>query len=268
MSNPQTYLAFATDLAHQAGEMMRAGQATMLVEEKSDGTPVTAIDLAINDLVIQKVKKAFPEHGIAGEEASHNHTADWLWVCDPIDGTVAFIAHLPVSAFSLALVHNGEPVVAVIYNPWTDTLYSAVQDQGAWRNGIPMRVSTRGQDPTAIPKPIITAKGYDAYKGLFATPRAQELLQIHKWHIVHCLGIAYKGCLVAEGALDGAVYTYTGAHDIAALQLIVTEAGGRVTDVDGKSQRYDQPINGAIISNGVIHDKLQGIVAELQKSKF
>src|SRR5690606_9844225 len=75
------------------------------------------------------------------------------------------------------------------------------------------------------------------------------------------LGLVHQGCLIAEGAIEGRIFLYNGAHDIAAVKLIIEEAGGKVTDLDGNEQRYDRPINGAIMSNGLIHDKLLEIYA-------
>jgi len=258
MPDLAAYLSFATVLARRAGEVMRSSQLTLTVERKADHTPVTEVDRAINALVIQEVRAAFSDHGILGEEESYQADAEWTWVCDPIDGTAAFIMHLPLSAFSLALTHNGEPVVAVIYNPWTDSLYTAVKGGGTWLNGIRLHVSERAAEHVRI-----VTRGINAFNGPFGSVQAKELLQQKKWTLVHLSSIAYKGCLIAEGALDGTVYNHTGAHDIAALYLLVTEAGGKVTDLAGKPQAYNRAINGAVITNGLIHNELLAVAAEL-----
>ena len=253
------YLQFAERLARQAGEMMHGAQGSLEVTMKADHSPVTKVDREVNEMVISEVQEVYPAHGVLGEEASHNDQAEELWVCDPIDGTVAFMVHMPVSAFSIALVRHGEPIVAVIYNPWIDALYSAVKGEGASRNGQTIHVSTRGRQKEE--RILLAGKGSNAYRGLLSGPEAQRELRTQNWYILHCSGLAFRGCLVAEGALDATVYNYVGAHDVAALQLIVSEAGGRVTNIQGNPQRYDGPIKGALISNGIVHDRLQSLVA-------
>jgi fructose-1,6-bisphosphatase/inositol monophosphatase family enzyme len=112
---PDGVRAFAEELARAAGELMRGHyRLEYTVEQKSDLTPVTEADHLVNELVIDRVQQMYPEHGVLGEEASHNLGADWLWVCDPIDGTAAYMTRVPTSAFSLALVHDGDVKMAPV----------------------------------------------------------------------------------------------------------------------------------------------------------
>ncbi len=92
-------------MAKRAGELMKQFyRADQKVEVKNDNSPVTIADKTINQELISRVKERFPDHGVLGEEASWHEDRDIVWVCDPIDGTVAYILHLPTSMFSLALV--------------------------------------------------------------------------------------------------------------------------------------------------------------------
>lgn len=243
-------LAFAKKLAYEAGEIMKQYfRADQYVETKKDNTPVTIADKTVNNLVIEKVQSAFPEDGVMGEEASWHTDSERLWVCDPIDGTIGYTMRIPTSMFSLALVIDGKPVLAVTYNPRVDELYHAVLGEGAFMNSQPIKVSSKawGEDTR-----ITTS----SHEGIF---RSKDLIQeLNKQHVyVHALlGLVHQGCLIAEGAIEGRIFLYNGAHDIAAVKLIIEEAGGQVTDLAGNEQRYDQPINGAIMSNGLVHKEL------------
>lgn len=254
----EEYLAFATTVALKAGQAMLAGQTSLRITHKTDQTPVTQIDEAINHMVIAEVQKLYPAHGVRGEEASHNSEAELLWVCDPIDGTAAYIMNIPMSAFSLALVRNGEPIVAVVYNPWVNKLYTAIKGEGSHCNGVPLHVSERSGSQVRI-----TTRGVNTHNGPLGTEKAGNLLREKKWNLVPLAGIVFRACLIAEGSLDGTYYSHIGAHDVAALSLIVTEAGGKVTDLNGNPQPYNKDINGAVISNGVIHDELAAFLKKL-----
>ncbi|MDO8335922.1 MAG: inositol monophosphatase [Candidatus Saccharibacteria bacterium] len=253
-------IEFAKNMAIVAGEIMKKYyRVEQGVEIKEDNTPVTLADKEINDLLIESVKTEFPEHGVLGEEASWNEDREKLWVCDPIDGTVPYILHVPTSAFSLALVIDGVPTVAVIYNPWIDEVYTAVKGKGAFRGKDAIHVSTKmwgngvhvGNSGDVLGNPISAEFSKDLYKG--------------EGVIVNNIpGLAYTGATIAEGVIDGKIFTHHTAHDIAALKLIIEEAGGKVTDLEGNEQRYDQRINGAIMTNGLIHDKLVEIVGQVR----
>lgn len=248
-------LAFAKTLAYEAGEIMKKYfRADQHVETKEDNTPVTIADKKVNDLVIEKIRTKFPEDGVMGEEASWHTDCARLWVCDPIDGTIGYTMRIPTSMFSIALVIDGKPVLAVTYNPRVDELYSAVLGEGAFMNGHPIRVSSRAWGEGTR----ITTSSHES------TFRNKEVLQTLKKQRVYVhalLGLVHQGCLVAEGAIEGRIFLYNGAHDIAAVKLIIEEAGGKVTDLDGNEQRYDQPINGAVMSNGLIHKELLELYA-------
>ena len=250
-------LEFAKRVAGEAGLVMQKYyRADQHVEIKSDDTPVTIADKAVNQLVVDRVQAEFPDYGVLGEEISYKSDRKKLWVCDPIDGTPAFIYHIPTSMFSLALVADGISQVAVTFNVFTGDLYSAVKTKGAFRNGQPIKVSKRPWEKGAR----VAGSSDGAVDGI----SDREFLVQQGIKVINAFGSVFKGSLVAEGSLDGRVFVHSGAHDIAAIKLLIEEAGGKVTDLDGNEQRYDRAINGAIMSNGLIHDKLLELV---QKSK-
>ncbi len=249
-------LAFARSVAREAGDIMhKYYRIDQQITVKDDKTPVTIADTLINDMLIERVQAEFPQDGVIGEEASWETGRERVWVCDPIDGTVAFIMRVPTSMFSLALVVDGVPVLAIAYNPWTDDEYSAEIGRGAFRNSEKIAVSQKVWGPG-----IHIAGSSGATDAIFDEKKAK--LEDKKIYVNEFPGGVCKGCLIAEGAIEARIFMHDGAHDIAALKLIIEEAGGKVTDLDGNEQRYDQPINGAIMSNGKIHNELLALIQE------
>lgn len=249
-------LRFATDLAKDAGAIIRHyfHTADQGVAVKPDATIVTVADTEVNDLVIRRVAAQYPQHGVLGEEASSNADRRELWVCDPIDGTNGFTIGEPTAAFSIAYVVDGVPILAVTYDPFQDRLYSAVKGRGAFCNGQVLRVSSR-----QLQSAILGLGG--SFAEIDTNIELYRSLRVAGVNLRALGGLVFKGNMVAEGKIDGVLFPHAGAHDLAAIKLIVEEAGGKVTDVDGGEQRYDRPLKGGIISNGVIHDDL---VAQLK----
>lgn len=262
--NTDVLLKFAGDLAHEAGTIILDyfEASDKSVQIKQDESPVTAADKLINQLVIDRVTAAFPEHGILAEEGSEHEDRKQLWVCDPIDGTNSFIQRIPTALFSLAYVVDGVPEVAVIFDPFQDKLFTAVKGMGAFGNGKPIHVSDHaGLDKAAIG---MTSRYQDIKKcqALF-----DSMLEKGVKH-VFVPGCAFKGSLVATGHNDALIFPGRSAHDTAALKLIVEEAGGKVTDLRGKEQRYDRPTCGALITNGYLHDELVKLLADFGTENY
>jgi fructose-1,6-bisphosphatase/inositol monophosphatase family enzyme len=251
--NNETLLQFAVAVARDAGAIMREyyGRAHESVQTKSNNTPVTEADTKINQLLINRVQQQFPDHGVLGEEDSFQADRPQVWVCDPIDGTAGFILGAPTAMFSLAFVVDGQPQVAVMYEPLLDKMFTAVKGQGTQLNGQPVHVSnTSGIRHASI--------GVTASVGqIFARKPFFDALLKDEAFISTIPGNVFKASLVTQGLMDAFVFPGRGAHDIAAEKLIIEEAGGKVTSLEGQEQRYDRPIRGAVVSNGgPIHDVL------------
>jgi myo-inositol-1(or 4)-monophosphatase len=248
------YLEFAKELAREAGDiMLKYFTPDVQQHYKADKTLVTIADEEINQMVIKRVEEAYPEHTVLGEEASNDKLNEFAWVCDPIDGTNPFAKGLPVSTFSLALTKNGQPVVGVIMDPFTNGLYSPFQGGGAHLNDQMIKVSDK-------------ELGYHSVIHVDWWPSAE----IDTWGAMHRLAketsvytlsigsVVRASSLVASGKFDAAVFPGTKGKfmDIAAAKVIVEEAGGKVTDLFGNEQRYDRDIKGAVVSNGVCHQQI------------
>lgn len=250
----QEWLDFAKSVALEAGDIMRKYFGKKPDSHlKANNTIVTVADEEINNLVIKRVTERYPAHDIDGEEASQCHGSKYVWACDPIDGTASFIMGLPVSVFSLALVIDGQPEVGVIYAPFSDHLYWASRGRGAYMNSQPIHVSQHSLDgrvemsidwwPSA-PWDVMQVVHDLAYeKDVYVTTVGST---------------THAAALVARGEFVASVFVGTKGKnvDIAAAKVIVEEAGGKVTDLFGREQRYDQDIRGAVLSNGIVHEDI------------
>jgi len=176
-------------------------------------------------------------------------------VVDPLDGTKEFIQHIPEFCICIALVEDGRPVVAVEYNPAADRLYAAVRGQGTTVNGAPAQVSRTARVPDAL---VLASRSedqrgeWDVFKGCVRVKLTGS--------------VAYKLAELATGAAD-ATFTLTPKNewDLCAGSLLVEEAGGRVTDLEGAALRFNQAKTlrpGMIASNGVLHAGLLALIAE------
>lgn len=246
------YLNFAKEMAYKAGEiMLKYFESDNGAMYKCDKTIVTLADKEINQYLIEKVKERFPEHSVDGEEEAFGESK-YVWVCDPIDGTAMYARHIPIATFSLALVIDGKPEVGVIYDPFLKHLYFAGKGKGAYKDEEKISVNDIAfDDKRAVshydmwPRP-----GYNIYDVIKKLGERTYFVNI---------GSIVRACTcVASGEFVACIFPGTKHKncDIAAAKIIVEEAGGKVTDFFGNEQRYDQDINGAVISNGKVHEEI------------
>ncbi len=243
----QDYLQFATEVAREAGKIMQGNFVFDMTREwKKDGTPLTVTDTTINQLVVERVNASFPGHAVLGEEQSHANDSRFLWVCDPVDGTIPFSHGLSISTFSLALVEDGVPVVGVVLDPFQKLFYSATLEQPTMVNGSRVQVN----DSTSLAKQIVVLEGF-AYVGKIWS----QLKTLGAFPSTF-LSFIFGAKQIASGQAGGAVFGYSFPWDAAALKILVEQAGGKTSDLDGHEQRYDRQTNGFVCSNGKIHDQL------------
>ena len=264
-------LAVAVSAARGAGALMRehAGRTAVDKAKATSQDLVTAVDTACQELITAAVAGAFPEHAFLGEEsvppgAEASAAAiralvarEWLWVVDPIDGTTNFIQGLPASVVSIAVAHRGTVMVGVIYEPYRDDLFTAVRGRGARRNGEPIAVS-----PDAAMRNAVFGFGTHhtphvcsaMLRGVGAVaPRCRGVRSFGS----AALHLAYTAC----GRLTGFWELDLSSWDIAAGSLLVTEAGGRVTDTRGEA--YTLTTRDVFASNGAddVHGALLATLA-------
>jgi myo-inositol-1(or 4)-monophosphatase len=247
---------FGVGLAKQAGEMilqayrLQVGTSAQ-VQWKSDNSPVMELDNQINALVIDAITRTYPEHNIIAEEGgSISHNSEYTWLCDPVDGTLAFSLGIPTSVFSLSLVKNGECIFCVVYDPYMDNMYHAMRGLGAFNNQTKLHVSERVSIKNATVGVTIWGDAKYNCIPMITGLRQQKALPIN------VTSSQYMGALVASGKLQAMIYFDDKPYDIAAISLLVEEAGGVITDLFGNKQSYDVLIKGCIASSKSLHSEL------------
>ena len=249
----EEYLDFAIEIAEYAKkEMLEHFSKTIDFSFKEDKTVVTDVDKKINHYLIEKVHERFPEHSVLGEEESDSNISSSVWVCDPVDGTGMFTDGVPVSVFSLAYVVDGEVQVGVVLDPYLDHLYTAVKGKGAYCNGEKIHVNNKhlGDLGYRINFEMWNHAKFDTMS------IARDTMNVAR---ISSIGSVARSCMsIASGHFSCDLFPGT-EHancDMAASSLIVEEAGGCVTDFYGNKQRYDQALNGAVVTNGISHDEI------------
>ncbi|MDO5670905.1 MAG: histidinol-phosphatase [Corynebacterium sp.] len=246
-------LALALELADLADSLtLERFEATDLdVTSKPDMSPVSDADLACEEALRGKLAEARPSDAILGEEFGGEATHEGRqWVIDPIDGTKNFVRGVPVWATLISLLVDGEPVVGVISAPALARRWYAAADSGAWRTfsgGSPKKLSVSGVEQLADASLSFSSLEGWAERGL----RENFIgLSDETWRL-RGYGDFFSYCLVAEGAVDIAAEPEVSLWDLAALSVLVTEAGGRFTSLSGE----DGPHGGdAVATNGLLHD--------------
>lgn len=255
------YLDFAKELALEAGKVMMKYFASENLSTviKSDQTKVTVADTKINDMVIDEVAKHFPGHSVLGEEASNKKQSEFLWVCDPIDGTLPYSHGIPISTFNLALLKDGQPIVAVQNDPFTKRLLWASKNRGSFQNGKKLQVTGR-----FIGKPTVDCEIYANERNIFNDPNAESeiwrALLKEGFVPMKLISIAVSGGLVASGELAASVFSVRHNYEAATVSLLVTEAGGEFTSLFGEKGRLDGEVNGFIAAPKNVHIQLLDLV--------
>ena len=231
-------------------------------QKKSDNSPLTEADLASNKIIVEEIKKYFPEHGILSEEIKDNKERlekESVWIIDPLDGTKEFISRNGEFTVNIALVYKGRPVLGVIYVPVKQELYYAIKGEGAFfeKNGKKQRINVSDKTKKLN---LVKSRSH-------ASEKLQKIIDKNDFGDIKTAGSSLKGCLVAKAEAD--VYYRLGPineWDICAMDIIVNEAGGKMTDLKGSKILYnkkDTLIRGFLVSNNKIHDKLLQKVKEI-----
>lgn len=220
-------------------------------QEKEDKSPVTKADLEAEEIIIKELKTATPHYNILSEEAGEiNKNSEYTWVVDPLDGTTNFARGLPVFATTLALLKDDAIVLAVTYNPITNSKFSAQAGNSAFWNGTKMRVSEQEN----FEKSIVTlgrARDEESKKKTLSAVNS-IYFQSHQ----RILGSsALELAWVASGRTEAFVCIGLNNWDVAAGVLLVKEAGGKITNFDGKDLVLSRDRD-FLASNGKIHEEL------------
>src|SRR5438093_4849804 len=257
-------LTTAVEAVVKAGELQleRFGR-DFHIDKKGTIDLVTQVDVAVERMFRDLMAERFPDHHILAEELGGEAEAPPgpCWVFDPIDGTTNYAHGVPIFCASLALEIDGVSEVAAVYDPNRRELFTAERGGGAFLNGVPLRTSHARQLVDAI---LVTGFPYDVHK------RVDEIVGLFGAFVGRARAVRRLGsaaidlCWVAAGRLDGFWETDLKAWDIAGGALIVAEAGGRVSDTDGRP--FTSRGGHVLASNGRIHDEMLGVIHDFRSA--
>jgi myo-inositol-1(or 4)-monophosphatase len=238
-----SFLPAIESMARQAGEVtLRHFRRLSGYEKKGALDLVTAADTASEEVIVGEIRRQFPDYAILAEEGGRtgNAESEFLWVVDPLDGTTNFAHGLPLYSVSIALLHRGEIIAGGVFAPAMGEMYLAARGHGATRNGEPIRVSSVDQLGDAMIVERVER----------ALAHAQGLLRLGS--------AALDFSLVAAGHIDVFYEANLKPWDMAAGVLLVREAGGRVTALDGGE--FDLFAGEMLTTNGPLHPAMIPLV--------
>lgn len=258
MSERPLWQTTAVEAVVRAGDMMLArfgGQ--MRVDKKGTIDLVTEVDVAIERMFREMIATRFPDHAVLGEEMGGDEAPPEgpCWIFDPIDGTTNFAHGLPIFCSSLALEVDGVPELAAVYDPSRRELFTAERGGGAFLNGQPIQVSSAA---SLIDAMLVTGFPYDVHA------RLDEIVGLFRAFVGRARAVRRLGsaaidlCYVAAGRMDGFWERSLKPWDIAGGALLVTEAGGQLSLLDGSPFRSR---GGQVLaSNGRLHEEMLAVI--------
>ncbi len=252
---------FLRDIIVQAGRITldyRRKTGGFRVDRKSARDLVTEADRAVEQFLVENIRREFPAHGIFGEETGKHRGDAFCWVIDPIDGTTSFVHGHPFYSVSIALQQNGRTILSAVHAPALGELFEAQAGKGATLNGEPIRASkeTKLEDS-------LLATGFACMRDNLPGNNLPYFLQIlpRIRDIRRTGSAAVDLSYVACGRLEGFWELNLKLYDVAAGMLIVSEAGGKTTDFAGG----DAGLPGELVaSNGRIHDAMLAILGRIK----
>ncbi len=253
--NPEWRARYETAVAtaHRAGQVaLRYFETALTVEWKGDHSPVTVADRETEQVLRIALQQAFPGDGFLGEEYGEApSTTGYRWVLDPIDGTRSFVRGIPLWGVLVGLEYKGELIAGVVEAPAIRQTYRALRGDGAFHNDKAIHVSEEGD----LSKALLF---YSSLSWFLKAGREADFLELVRGtDRQRGYGDFYGFVLVAQGA--GEIMVEHGVHvwDVAAIQPIVEEAGGRFSDWDGRPDVHRPDV---IVSNGKLHDRALAIL--------
>jgi len=249
----QPKLEFIIDLSKQAGEILKEGYGKEhQVQYKGPIDLVTEIDHKSEEMLVGRILSAFPDHSVVAEEGGLTQgSLEHCWYIDPVDGTSNYSRGLPMFCVSIAYAHQGKMNLAAIYDPLRDESFYTEKGKGAFLNGSPIHVADTSDLMTSM---LVTGFPYDMDQENNNVDNFINM--VRKAHTVRRLGSAVLDqAYVAMGRLDGYWESGVSAWDIAAGTLLIEEAGGLVTRINGEPD-YMKPPFDILAANPVLHRKL------------
>ncbi len=253
--------AFIKDLVTRAGRRAWKQFGTALVLQSKSEFPTDALtkaDVDTEQFIIREIRKKHPDHGFIGEESGAERAdAEYVWVIDPIDGTLNFSTGVPLFGTMVALVRHGEPVLGAIYVPVTKELFFAKKAKGAFCNGKRIRASKKNtlEGSLGCISSTMTDRTLNFSESLYKVIRGKHT------HLSALGSIAFSAPLTAAGQRDWQVSSSPNFHDNAAASLLLQEAGYTVTDVKGDPVRMGS--SGFVAAQPQVHKLLLSITSKV-----
>ena len=252
------YLETAIDIARESGALLAEMYKTPLeIHYKRPADIVTEADRRSEALIIGRLEKTFPTHSIISEEGGGQKIqSDYCWHVDPLDGTVNFAHKFPVFCVTLALLYRDEPIAGVVYDPTRGELFTAEKGSGAFLNGSRLHVSKNAKLSECL-----LATGFPPHDERHGLNSRLFLEFTTRSHGIRRAGSAALDlCSVAAGRFDAFWELKLNTWDMAGGCLMVTEAGGRITNLQGGPHRI-APAE-IFVSNGLVHDEMLSVFRE------
>lgn len=248
-------LSVAIEAAEEAGGFLieQYGRVRS-IHHKADYSIATNVDQEAEQLIIGRIRRTFPHHGILAEESgSAGDSGDYVWVIDPLDGTHNFVRGIQLFGVSIGVARDGEFIAGVIYLPFQNQLYTGEKGMGAAKNGVPIRVSSHGELNEATVSFDSNIRREPGSKLRILADLSSKIFNLRMFG-ASVRVLSY----IAEGKVDATVEIGDRAWDFAAGACIVQEAGGMATDLNGRPLTPQS--TGYIISNGLLHKEVLSIV--------
>lgn len=256
-------LSLAADAARKAGAFIREARKTGLhVDAKSRIDFVSDKDQMSENMIREMIRNRYPDHLFFGEESVYGCTPeeeaaeieafrdeDFVWVVDPIDGTVNYIRDYPQYAISIGIVHHREIVAGVIYDPFRDELFTAVKGHGAFRNGEPIHVSGAKEAGDAIINTSMPTNSMQTRKQMVSRipPVSETFQSMRVWNCA-AISLASVACGRSDADYEAGIHLW----DMAAGIILVREAGGQVSQLDGSPCTLTE--TDVLATNGYVHE--------------
>jgi myo-inositol-1(or 4)-monophosphatase len=237
--------------AHGAGAVLLRyfGQATNPRAKGPQSSVVCDADFAAEKFIVDRIRKAFPDHSIISEESAPvMRDAEYTWVIDPLDGTSNFVAGIPWFGTQIGVLHKGRAIAAAMYLPTENTLYAAAKGRGAYRDGRAVHVTTE-RDPGKT----LCAFGFDPAPGKRTRRMIQLLFRVSSIvRNTRATNSLVDFCYTIDGRLGGCINMKTMIWDIVPVSLILPEAGGRFTDLRGEEIVFEASARANTVEYAVV----------------
>lgn len=230
------------------------------IKNKEKKDIVTDIDIYMEKQIIYFIKQKFPNHSIFSEEVGDdgNKSSEYQWLIDPIDGTINFATEIPLFATSIALRKNYDTIFGIIFDYSQNDIYYCIKKQGAYCNGKPIKVSNNNQLKNSVISFCLTSHYNETHIKEILNIEEKLASRVRGLRLIVSAAIELAWC--ASGKIDGCINIKPSVGlSSAAGKLLVKEAGGKVTNIEGKQRKN---IDTMLVTNGKIHNEILSVIKE------